>query len=76
MKIKFNIQDLTLRGQLSKMSDGYGDNLNWTKFNDKELKEDFFKTLNYYREQKQYLNKNEKSYLEQLENIKLIVYGD
>lgn len=75
MKIKFNIQDLTLRGQLSKMPGGYGDNLAWTKFNDKELKADFFKTLNYYKEQKQYLNKSEKSYLEQLENIKLIVYG-
>lgn len=75
MKIKMHIEDLTLRGQLSKMKDGYGDDLSWTRLNDKELKEDFFKTLNYYKERALYLGKNEKKYLKQLEEIKLKVYG-
>lgn len=74
MKIKMNITDLTLRGQLSKLQQGYGDDLSWTKLSYKELKEDFQKTLNYYRSQKKYLNKNEQNYLKQLENINLIVY--
>ena len=74
MKIKMNIKDLTLRGQLTKLKDGYGDNMSWVSLNDKELKEDFFKTLTYYEEQKQYLNKSEREYLEALERIKSIVY--
>lgn len=76
MKIKMNIEDLTLRGQLSKLKCGYGDDLNWTKLNDKELKEDFFKTLNYYNEQRPYLNQYEKKYLEILEQVKVKVYGN
>lgn len=75
MKIKMNVEDLTLKGQLSKLEGGYGDDLSWTQLNYRELKEDFFKTLNYYKENKQYLSKSEKQYLEQLENIKLMVYG-
>lgn len=74
MKIKMNIEDLTLRGQLSKIR--YGDSLEWTSLNDKELKEDFIKTLNYYEERKQFLNKEEKRYLEQLKEIRLKVYGN
>ncbi len=74
MKIKMNVIDLTLRGQLSKMQNGYGDNLSWTKLNDKELKNDFFKTLNYYKENEKYLSKKEKEYLKQLDEIKNIVY--
>lgn len=75
MKIKMNVEDLTLKGQLGKLEGGYGDDLSWTQLNYKELKEDFLKTLNYYKENKQYLSKSEKQYLEQLENIKLMVYG-
>lgn len=74
MKIKMNIEDLTLRGQLSNIR--YGDNLEWTSLNDKELKEDFIKTLNYYEERKQFLNSEEKRYLEQLKEIRLKVYGN
>lgn len=76
MKIKMNIEDLTLRSQLSKLKCGYGDDNSWCSLNDKQLKEDFLKTLNYYQEQSQYLNKNEKEYLKELENVKTIVYGD
>ena len=73
--MKVSIQDLTLRGQLSKLKCGYGDNLNWTTLTDKELKEDFFKTINYYKEQEQFLNKNEKEYLKELEEVRKIVYN-
>lgn len=73
MKINITIEDLTLRGQLSKIR--YGDNLEWVSLNDKELKEDFIKTLNYYEENKQYLSKEEEKYLEQLEEVKLKVFG-
>ena len=45
MKIKMHIEDLTLRGQLSKIA--YGDDLSWTRLNDKELKEDFFKNKDF-----------------------------
>lgn len=72
--MKMNIIDLTLKGQLSKIN--YGDNLTWTKLNYKELKEDFFKTLKYYEENKKYLSKGEREYLNQLEEIKNIVYGN
>lgn len=75
MKIKMNIEDLTLRGQLSKLKCGYGDNKSWVRLNDKELKQDFYKTLNYYKEQKKCLNKNEKEYLKELEKVNMIVYG-
>lgn len=74
MKIKITIEDLTLRGQLSKLKCGYGDDLSWTKLNDKELKEDFFKTLNNYKEQEQYLSKEEKEYLKALEEVKSKVF--
>lgn len=74
MKIKMNIEDLTLRGQLRKLKGGYGDDMSWVSLTDKELKEDFFKTLTYYEEQKQYLNKDERKYLETLKRIKSIVY--
>lgn len=73
MKINITIEDLTLRGQLNKIR--YGDNLEWVSLNDKELKEDFIKTLNYYEENKQYLSKEEEKYLEQLEEVKLKVFG-
>ena len=76
MNIKMNIVDLTLRGQLRKLNGGYGDDMSWVSLNDKELKEDFFKTLTYYEEQKQYLNKSEREYLKSLEQIKVIVYGE
>ena len=76
MKIKMNIEDLTLRGQLSKLKGGYGDDTSWVSLSDKELKEDFLKTLNYYKENKKKLNKEEKEYLEMLEQVKLKVYGD
>ena len=75
MKIKMTIEDLTLRGQLSKLKEGYGDNKEWVKLNDKELKEDFFKTLNYYKEQEKILSKKEKEYLKLLEKVKSLVYG-
>lgn len=74
MKIKMNIEDLTLRGQLRKLKGGYGDDMSWVSLTDKELKEDFFKTLSYYEEQKQYLSKGEREYLKALERIKSIVY--
>lgn len=70
MKIKMNIEDLTLRGQLSKLKCGYGDDKSWTRLNDKQLKQDFFKTLTNYKEQEQYLNKQEKAYLKELEKNK------
>lgn len=76
MKIRMNIEDLTLRGQLSKLKCGYGDNTSWVSLSDKELKEDFLKTLNYYKENKKKLNKEEKEYLEMLEQVKLKVYGN
>lgn len=76
MKIKMNIENLTLRGQLTKLKCGYGDNTSWVSLNDKDLKDDFFKTLNYYKEQKHYLNRSEREYLETLEKVKSIVYGD
>ena len=73
--MKITIQDLTLRGQLSKLKCGYGDNLNWTKLSDKELKEDFFKTINKYKENEQYLSSSEKDYLKMLEDVRKIVYS-
>lgn len=76
MKIKMNIEDLTLRGQLSKLKGGYGDDTSWVSLSDRELKEDFLKTLNYYQEQAKYLSKREKEYLKELENVKTIVYGN
>lgn len=76
MKIKMNIEDLTLRGQLSKLKGGYGDDTSWVSLSDKELKEDFLKTLNYYEEQKSHLGKQEKIYLKLLEEVKLKVYGN
>lgn len=76
MKIKMNIEDLTLRGQLSKLKGGYGDDTSWVSLSNKELKEDFLKTLNYYKENKKKLNKEEKEYLEMLEQVKLKVYGN
>lgn len=75
MKIRMNIEDLTLRGQLSKLKCGYGDNTSWVSLSDKELKEDFLKTLNYYKERKQYLNFDEKQYLQELEKVNSKVYG-
>ena len=75
MKIKMNVEDLTLRGQLSKLKGGYGDNKEWVKLNNKELKQDFLKTLHYYKENECYLNKKEREYLKLLEEIKLLVYG-
>lgn len=75
MKIKMNIEDLTLRGQLSKMEGGYGDDSSWVSLNDKQLKEDFIKTLNYYQEA-EHLGKREKEYLKELQNVKTIVYGN
>ena len=76
MKIKMNVEDLTLRGQLSKLKVGYGDDRSWAKLSDTQLKEDFFKTLTYYKQQEQFLNKSEKEYLKLLEKIKLVVYGN
>ena len=76
MEIKMNIEDLTLRGQLSKLKGGYGDDTSWASLSDKELKEDFLKTLNYYEEQKPHLGKQEKIYLKLLEEVKLKVYGN
>lgn len=73
--MKITIQDLTLRGQLSKLKCGYGDDLNWTKLSDKELKEDFFKTINKYKENEQYLSSSEKEYLKMLEDVRKIVYS-
>lgn len=75
MKIKMNIEDLTLRGQLSKLKCGYGDDKSWVRLNDKELKQDFYKTLNYYKRQEKYLSKNEKKYLKELEKVNMIVYS-
>ena len=75
MKVNIHIEDLTLRGQLSKMKCGYGDDRSWTSLSDKELKNDFIKTLNYYRENKSSLSKHEKDYLKQLEEINTIVFG-
>lgn len=76
MKIKMNIEDLTLRGQLSKLKCGYGDDTSWVSLSDRELKQDFLKTLSYYQEQAKYLSKKEKEYLKELENVKTIVYGN
>lgn len=73
--MKITIQDLTLRGQLSKLKCGYGDDLSWTKLSDKELKEDFFKTINKYKENEQYLSSSEKDYLKMLEDVRKIVYS-
>lgn len=76
MKIRMNIEDLTLRGQLAKLKYGYGNDTGWVSLSDKELKEDFFKTLNYYKENEKKLNKEEKEYLEMLEQVKLKVYSN
>lgn len=74
--MKMKITDLTLRGQLTKMKDGFGDDMSWTRLSDKELKQSFLDVIKYYKEREKYLSKSELEYLKELEKVNKIVYGN